>query len=606
VVVLTAAVRDLARSYPGHYEISVDTGSPEVWLHNPYIQEKNSGGLLIDCADALIDRPGLFGRHYVHTYLDLLNERLGTSAELSAIRGDIHLSDTERSWYSDVWALCGREIPFWIICSGGKFDLPIKWWSHDRYQGVVDALRGKIQFVQVGSWGNYHPPLRGAIDLRGKTSVRDLIRLVYQCDGVLCGVTSLMHLAAAVPRRSAERNGIIIAGDREPKSWEVYPGHIYLDSGKDLPCASCWNHRIVSGEKPGDGECGRVVGDLPECLNAVRTEQVIAIFEELHRTGRIEWNQRRDANFAVKAIKNAAAVNDFDVENVNDSNAASKAAEFLTNIPGYPSEKFSGRGIVICAGGVNYFAQAWVCIRMLRQLRCCLPIELWHFGREEVGRKMQRLVEPFGVKCIDAFHFHENFPMRNPLGFELKCYAILHSCFREVLSLDADNVPIVDPTFLFDTAEYQRSGAIFWPDYGSLGPERKIWKLCDVPYREEPEFESGQTMIHKERCWEALNLAWWYNNHSEFFYNHIHGDKDTFHMAWRRTRTEYSMPSHRIESLEGVMCQHDFEGRRIFQHRNSHKWSFNGENKRIGGYVFEEDCLRYLDELKQLWDGTIS
>jgi hypothetical protein len=34
------------------------------------------------------------------------------------------------------------------------------------------------------------------------------------------------------------------------------------------------------------------------------------------------------------------------------------------------------------------------------------------------------------------------------------------------------------------------------------------------------------------------------------------------------------MPSRGIDALPGVMCQHDFEGRRLFQHRNMRKWSF--------------------------------
>jgi FkbM family methyltransferase len=102
-----------------------------------------------------------------------------------------------------------------------------------------------------------------------------------------------------------------------------------------------------------------------------------------------------------------------------------------------------------------------------------------------------------------------------------------------------------------------------------------------------------------------VNLAWWYNDHSEFFYKHVHGDKETFHFAWRRTGTEYSMPGFPIESLEGVMCQHDFQGRRIFQHRNLHKWSFFGENKRIAGFALEDDCRSHLDSLRHIWDGTI-
>ena len=64
---------------------------------------------------------------------------------------------------------------------------PIKWWDIVRWQQVVDHFRGKILFVQVGDTSHNHRPLRGVLDLRGKTDLRQLVRLVHHADGVLCG-----------------------------------------------------------------------------------------------------------------------------------------------------------------------------------------------------------------------------------------------------------------------------------------------------------------------------------------------------------------------------------------------------------------------------------
>jgi len=57
------------------------------------------------------------------------------------------------------------------------------------------------------------------------------------------------------------------------------------------------------------------------------------------------------------------------------------------------------------------------------------------------------------------------YPARILNGRELKAFALLHSAFREVLLLDADNVPLVAPAFLFETKQFADTGAIFWPDY---------------------------------------------------------------------------------------------------------------------------------------------
>jgi hypothetical protein len=54
------------------------------------------------------------------------------------------------------------------------------------------------------------------------------------------------------------------------------------------------------------------------------------------------------------------------------------------------------------------------------------------------------------------------------------------------------------------------------------------------------------------------------------------------------------------------MCQHDFQGRRIFQHRNCDKWDLLLSNKRIRGFEFENECRQYIAELQHAWDGGMS
>lgn len=103
-------------------------------------------------------------------------------------------------------------------------------------------------------------------------------------------------------------------------------------------------------------------------------------------------------------------------------------------------------------------------------------------------------------------------------GWELKSYAILHCPFKDVILLDADNVPLVDPAVLLSCAEYHATGAIFWPDLGNLGRDNPIWQICRVRYRDEPAWETGQIVIDKQRCWKALHLTQHLNDRSDFYY----------------------------------------------------------------------------------------
>jgi hypothetical protein len=260
-------------------------------------------------------------------------------------------------------------------------------------------------------------------------------------------------------------------------------------------------------------------------------------------------------------------------------------------------KEFSGRGITICGGGKKYLPCVWVAINMLRRVGCALPIELWHLGRSELPEEFEEMLRPLGVACVDALAAREIFPCRILRGWELKPYAILRSRFAEVIALDADNITVRDPTYLFDCPEYAKTGVIFWPDFERLKPARSIWQLTGVAYRDEPEFETGQVVIDKRKCLAPLYLTLKMNEYSDFWYHYIHGDKETFHMAWRKLDQPYSMPARGIDALAGTMCQHDFDGQRLFQHRNMLKWTLY-ENPRVIGFLFESECIDFINSAR--------
>jgi hypothetical protein len=283
--------------------------------------------------------------------------------------------------------------------------------------------------------------------------------------------------------------------------------------------------------------------------------------------------------------------------------------EVMTAPQAYPEGRFAGRGIVICAGGDVYFPCAWVCIGMLRRLGCTLPIEVWYRGPSEMNGAMSTLMEEWGVVCIDAYERAQQDPIRRLDSWELKSFAITYSRFEEVLYLDADNVPVQNPEFLFSCPEYVATGAVFWPDrYTGPGSghewlTRQAWEICRVPFRVEPEIEAGQLLINKRSCWLPLLLTLHMNEHSDFYYAYFYGDKDTFHLAWRRAQRPFALIPHPIRNLgdSDVIVQHDFNGRVLFQHRNGDKWNVSRELKQVPGFLEEDACRELISSLKARW-----
>jgi len=321
IVMLTAAVRDLHKACPGQFLTDVRTPSPGLWENNPWItriQDDEPGAELIECHYPLIHRSNQTPVHFLEGFSRFLAEKLDVAIPPTEFRGDIHISDKEKSWMSQVQEIVGIRVPFWIVVSGGKYDFTAKWWDADRYQQVVDHFDGRILFVQVGERRHFQPPLRNVIDLRGKTSIRQLVRLVYHSQGVLCPVTFLMHLAAAVPARAGapkNRACVVVAGGREPPHWEAYPHHQFIHTVGALKCCNnggCWKARAVplgDGDKKDSPEslCVDVVGKLPRCMDMITAADVIRRIEMYFYGGALAELQSGEALAARKAIEKSNA-----------------------------------------------------------------------------------------------------------------------------------------------------------------------------------------------------------------------------------------------------------------------------------------------------------
>jgi ADP-heptose:LPS heptosyltransferase len=312
ILMLTAAVRDLHHCLPGQFLTDVRTSCPQLWEYNPYLTplaEDDPEVEIIDCHYPLIHQSNQSSVHFVQGFIDFLNERLPQRIAPSVFKGDIHLSAAEKCRPSPVAERIGQEIPYWVVVAGGKFDATVKWWPFRRYQAVVDQFREKILFVQIGEDGHFHPELHGVLDFRGKTSLRDLIRLVYHAQGVLCPVTFLMHLAAAVEVRAGPlttRACVVVAGGREPPQWEAYPHHQFIHTIGALPCCAaggCWRSRTLplgdndENDRP-EALCLDVRDGMPHCMHLITPEEVARRIDLYFRGGFLPFLDPQEAAMA--------------------------------------------------------------------------------------------------------------------------------------------------------------------------------------------------------------------------------------------------------------------------------------------------------------------
>jgi alpha 1,2-mannosyltransferase len=249
---------------------------------------------------------------------------------------------------------------------------------------------------------------------------------------------------------------------------------------------------------------------------------------------------------------------------------------YVQKIPKFPKKRYSGRGIVYTAGGIGYITCAWVSINLLRQHGCLLPIELWYLGNEV----SDEVIQYFKFLNVDFRNFQDIGKIEMG-GYSLKPLAILHSRFKEVLFLDADNNCVKDPTDLFEFEKYKEIGTVFWPDYWRTSKSNPIWKIIGTTAYHIPEQESGQLLVNKEKCWKELNLCLYFNKLGKYYYRILLGDKDTFKFSWHALKTEFYMIKH-FPGTCGKLSNGLFYGNTMVQfgpnadiyflHRNLLKW----------------------------------
>jgi alpha 1,2-mannosyltransferase len=244
--------------------------------------------------------------------------------------------------------------------------------------------------------------------------------------------------------------------------------------------------------------------------------------------------------------------------------------------------RFEGRGIVIVAGNQQSLQRVRVILRALGKLGSRMPVELHYWDDELADEAKKDMTAMWQRLYFNDLSKAKNIVKTNRDGwyinYQLKTAAVINSRFAEPLLLDSDNIPVVAPESLYDSAVYKEYGTVFWPDIARTRPNNPIWAIANTECRmDEYEQESGQLLVDKRRYFYHLQLAAWFSNERGQYYNEfLLGDKDLFRFAWHALRTQYGSPKKWLTSVgtisDGYYCGHSFaqhhpdDGRVAFLH----------------------------------------
>ncbi|RMY22138.1 hypothetical protein D0867_02909 [Hortaea werneckii] len=292
---------------------------------------------------------------------------------------------------------------------------------------------------------------------------------------------------------------------------------------------------------------------------------------------------------------------------LNETQAAQlrdQHAKFIGNLTEYPDDTFSGRGIVILAGGV-YSEYAAISLGMLREAGSTLPVEVWVRDEREEKHGWCPELEAEGMACRRLSDYLGTDLLKLKDGKEMKVFAMLFSSFEEIVLIDADNMPLQPPEKLFESEEYRETGVLLWPDLwrnDNVDWIEYIAGISDSPSEalwNKTSFESGQITWDKKRHWKSLLLAVYYNYLGPpMYYTLLNsgqagwGEKDTFPLALRalnepftaipfrvRTAWHHGQKDNKIMGLlqmapaSQTLNDPEGHGTAIFLHSTNVKWS---------------------------------
>lgn len=339
-----------------------------------------------------------------------------------------------------------------------------------------------------------------------------------------------------------------------------------------------------------------------------------------------------------------------------------KHAEFLAKVKDTTSKIYFPRnsedeggfymanscGIVYVGGG-QYSWFALLSIKHLRNLGSKLPVEVYiPFENEYEEEFCEKTLPSLNAKCVKMYEILDidvindsNFKIK---GFMLKSLALLLSNFENILLLDADNVPYLNPDILFVTEPYTSHKFIVWPDYWERTTHPSFYDIQgidlaelnlnktnpttgkkyttkkqlenDVPLHDligtipNPSTESGQLMISKKEHADVLLLSLYYNIYGPNYYYHLltqwapgQGDKDTFLAAANLLKSKYCQIKTSVTAIGYHHVNSDeFRGTAQGQFSPIDEYNFNLYTERLNEMYIEDFCVQkgiMREELKQ-------
>ena len=275
VVILTNVIHNLKKSFPDiNFCVDAREKYLDVFENNPYISwfDKSVADFCIECVYAPYSQKTANAGSCIRAFninafekMRIITGHNRFSIDILTPEFFIKTNDNKYGDYCVINANCQK-------CSETK--------AYPYYQDVIDS-RPDIKFIQIGGAEerDITSDLRGVIDVRGKTTVKELIELVSHAKWVISPPSAVVHVASAFPNVKT----IVLSGAREPVELTKYPNTTHLTS----VCPDGWNRNkgcMKFFMRPVDlRTCTRAHMEkgrkYPQCMCEIKKDDICALLK---------------------------------------------------------------------------------------------------------------------------------------------------------------------------------------------------------------------------------------------------------------------------------------------------------------------------------------
>lgn len=281
---LSCAVDNLKRAFPG-VNVSYQGVHPEVFANNDQVVVGGPADLVLKVTytDFGTSHFGAVKWSLCEGFTRSLAQWLQVDIPFAAKVPRLVLSEEEKSRYDSEQyrgaVVLNSNIQGYCVTKG------YPWWRE------VVELMPDARFILIGADSPVERRidaggLSNVLDMRGRTTLRDLMALVSVCGCVLSPASAVVHIAAALGRPS-----VVVIGARESRRFTDYPGALHVHSrcvcGGGTWSGSCGCTRFKFSDAKPELVCPRPVQyqgwAYPECMVSIPPESVAdAVKRQLH------------------------------------------------------------------------------------------------------------------------------------------------------------------------------------------------------------------------------------------------------------------------------------------------------------------------------------